>query len=122
MRSRFVIVGLALGAASLLPLASGGDDDGGSDDAATTTAAQAPSTSDPTIVISGFAFKVNAASTGTITVRNDDTADHTVTADDGSFSVNVPAGETATFDVGTAGSFEFHCNFHPTMKGTLVVT
>jgi plastocyanin len=86
----------------------------------TTASAQASTT--PAITIKGFAFTVTPAKTGTITIKNDDTTKHTVTADDGSFDVDVPAGGTATIDVPKAGSYPFHCKIHPSMKATLVVT
>jgi plastocyanin len=59
----------------------------------------------------------------TVTVKNNDDVEHTVTADDGkSFNVTVEAGKTATFTApSTAGDYKFHCNIHSTMKGTLTV-
>ena len=58
-----------------------------------------------------------------VTVRNDDTAEHTVTADTGDlFDVEVEPGATATFTVpGQPGTFAFHCTYHPNMVGTLEV-
>jgi plastocyanin len=59
----------------------------------------------------------------TVTWTNAGAAPHTVTADDGAFD----SGELApgasfsqTFD--TAGSFAYHCEIHPDMTGTIVVT
>jgi plastocyanin len=125
MRLRYTLVALAA-AGSLIPLACGGDDKGSSSTGATTTAAAATTTAAAApvdIVIKDFAFQVNAAKAGTITVRNDDTTKHTVTSDDGtSFSVEVPAGQTVTIPNVAAGTYAFHCEIHPTtMKGTLVV-
>ncbi|WP_050787221.1 cupredoxin domain-containing protein [Rhodococcus jostii] len=58
-----------------------------------------------------------------VTVRNNDTAEHTVTADTGDlFDVEVEPGATATFTVpGQPGTFAFHCAYHPNMVGTLEV-
>ena len=77
------------------------------------------------IVIAGFAFSVPATvSPGDrITVRNDDTAEHTVTSDvAGAFDVEIAGGETATLTVpSTPGTYGFHCTYHPTMHAGLVV-
>jgi plastocyanin len=58
----------------------------------------------------------------TITWRNSDQVDHTVTATDGSWNSGIiRPGETwqRTFD--SPGTFEFFCIPHPFMKGTVVV-
>ena len=110
MRLRVALFGLALvGATSL---AACGDDSG----------SKAANTTPASIVISGSHFTVSAAKAGTITIRNDDGFDHTVTADDGSFNVVVPGGSTKTIAVAKAGSYAFHCNIHGSMKATLVVS
>ncbi|TQC47135.1 copper-binding protein [Rhodococcus sp. WS4] len=77
------------------------------------------------IVIAGFAFSVPATvSPGDrITVRNDDAAEHTVTADAaGAFDVEIEGGGTATLTVpSTPGTYPFHCTYHPAMHAALVV-
>jgi plastocyanin len=121
MRLRLVLVGLV----AAVVLSAGACSSSGTKSASTTTTAAVDSTptgAGPSIVIKGFAFTVMPAKTGTITIRNDDTTKHSVTADDGSFDVEVPAGGTATIDISKAGSYAFHCKFHPSMKATLVVT
>jgi plastocyanin len=77
-----------------------------------------------TISIANFKFsEASAAAGSTVTVSNNDTTKHTVTADDGSFNVSVDPGKTATFTApSTAGAVKFHCNIHSTMHGTLTVT
>lgn len=58
----------------------------------------------------------------TVIWTNNDNTSHTVTFDDGSVNSGTiaPRGSfTHTFS--TAGSFSYHCNFHPTMVGTIVV-
>jgi plastocyanin len=45
-----------------------------------------------------------------------------VTADDGSFDVEVPAGSTATLVIPAAGTYAIHCKIHSSMHGTIVVT
>ena len=74
--------------------------------------------------ISGFAFQVpDSVSPGaTVSVMNMDGEAHTVTADDGDFDVQVPAGATVTFTAPTApGSYAFTCTYHANMHGVLVV-
>ena len=60
----------------------------------------------------------------TVMVTNMDSAEHTVTADQGSaFDVEVKEnGGTGTFTAPTApGTYPFHCTYHPNMHGTLTV-
>jgi plastocyanin len=48
---------------------------------------------------------------------------HTVTADANSFG-SAPDGLTSgsfAHGFGTAGTYDYHCDFHPTMKGTVTV-
>ncbi|ALE07726.1 hypothetical protein AL755_10010 [Arthrobacter sp. ERGS1:01] len=57
-----------------------------------------------------------------VTVMNMDDAAYTVTADDGSFAVKVPAGAMVTFKApGTAGNYPFHSDGKAGMHGTLTV-
>lgn len=76
------------------------------------------------IVAEGFAFtSVTAAPGAEVQVSNQDSARHTVTADDGEF-------DSGEIDGGGAGSitapdqpgdYAFHCEIHPDMTGTLTV-
>jgi plastocyanin len=97
------------------------------------TEAAAPATKAPgddaaassEIVISGFAFSedITVPVGTTVVVRNDDSAPHTWTADDGAFdSGNIDGGGTFEFTFTEAGTFAFHCNVHPSMTGTITVT
>lgn len=57
-----------------------------------------------------------------VTVMNMDDATYTVTADDGSFAVKVPAGAMITFKApGKAGNYPFHSDGKAGMHGTLTV-
>ncbi len=59
----------------------------------------------------------------TITWTNNDSVPHTVTARDDSFdSGRMEQGNTFSFTFDTAGSFEYFCEYHPNMVGTIVVT
>lgn len=89
----------------------------------TTTLAAVPATT-ATITIKNFAYQGpgTVAPGAKITVSNQDSEAHTVTADTGGFNVTVPAGGSATFTAPTTpGSYAFHCNFHGNMHGSLVV-
>jgi len=94
----------------------------------TTPAAGTP-TSEPAsgaaVEIKDFAFNpANLTITAgtTVTWTNNDTVPHTVTAADGSFdSGTLSPGDTFTHTFTSAGSFDYHCDFHPNMQGTIVV-
>jgi plastocyanin len=77
------------------------------------------------ITIKSFAYTVPAhVSPGErITVRNQDSTAHTVTADAGhAFNVTVPPSATATFTApAKAGTYPFHCTYHANMHGKLTV-
>jgi plastocyanin len=67
---------------------------------------------------------MTAKAGSTITVKNIDSATHTVTADNNAFNTgNIDSGQTKTFTVpSNPGSFPYHCSIHPFMHGTLTVT
>jgi plastocyanin len=77
------------------------------------------------IVISGFSFSedITVPVGTTVIIRNDDSAGHTWTADDGAFDTGfIDAGATVEVTMTEAGTFAFHCEVHPSMKGTITVT
>ncbi len=116
----------AVAIAGLLSLAAcSGDDDDGSPATETATASADSPAADSTITISGFAFSgVTEIPVGTtVVVTNDDSATHTWTATDGSFdSGSLAPGESFEFTFTEAGTFQYVCNFHPTMTGSITVT
>ena len=58
----------------------------------------------------------------TITWVNDDDVPHTVTADNGSFnSGNLNPGDSWTQTFTQPGTYTYHCNYHPWMRGTVIV-
>ena len=76
----------------------------------------------PTITISEFVFDTPAVAAGsTVRVVNLDSAPHTVTANDGSFTLFLDPGAEGTFVAPAAGSYDFFCEVHPSMTSTLVV-
>jgi plastocyanin len=58
----------------------------------------------------------------TVTWTNTDTAPHTVTALDGSFnSGNLNPGDSFTYTFRTPGTYAYFCEYHPWMKGVIIV-
>jgi len=75
--------------------------------------------------ISNFSFGPNELEVKvgtTVTWTNKDNMGHTVTADDGTFdSGTLGKGSTFSVTFSEAGTFSYHCNFHPSMIGTITV-
>jgi plastocyanin len=122
-----------------LSLAACGSDDSGSDSTAGATAEQgeatAPAEAETTpsgeaarsvkVEIVDFAYSpetVTVAAGGKVTWRNEDSAEHTVTLDDGSFeSGDLAEGKLKSESFKDPGSFTYHCEIHPEMTGTVEV-
>ncbi len=78
--------------------------------------------------ISSFSFAFDPV---TVTVRVGDSVtwrnavgdpDHTATSDTGGWdSGDIKPGGSRTVTFATAGTFAYHCRYHPIMKGTVVV-
>jgi plastocyanin len=64
---------------------------------------------------------VSARVGDTIEWVNKDDFDHTATAKNGDFDVNLPAKKAATSVLKKAGTVEYYCRYHPNMKATLKV-
>ncbi|HEY8093197.1 MAG TPA: cupredoxin family copper-binding protein [Acidimicrobiales bacterium] len=92
---------------------------------ATTAAAPAPA-GDGAVSIKDFAFSPGDATVavGTaVTWTNNDSATHRIKSGDGSFdSEDLKNGSTFEHTFDTAGTFEYVCGIHPSMKGTITVT
>ncbi|MGN6557019.1 MAG: cupredoxin domain-containing protein [Solirubrobacterales bacterium] len=59
---------------------------------------------------------------GKVIWQNEDTAPHTVTADDGSFDTGIiDKGKLGSATFKEAGTFTYFCEVHPTMHGTVEV-
>lgn len=86
----------------------------------------APSAGGSAVSIANFSFQPSAITVAvgtTVTWTNNDTAGHTVTADDGSFkSDRLGTGSTFSQTFATAGTFAYHCSIHSSMTGTITVT
>jgi plastocyanin len=90
------------------------------------SAANSAASSTAAITISGFAYgsPLVVPAGATVTVTNMDSAEHTVTADNGSaFNVEIKGnGGAATFKApSTPGTYAFHCTYHSNMHGSLTV-
>jgi plastocyanin len=79
----------------------------------------------PTITMANMSFSdpITVAPGAKITVKNDDSAEHSVTSQtEGKFDVHVDGGEQGTLTAPTEpGEYAFYCVYHPSMKGTLIV-
>jgi plastocyanin len=90
-----------------------GDGDGGTKD------------STNTVSIANFSFSPSSLMVTkgtTVTWTNNDSAPHTVTADDGSFtSGTLNQGDTYSYTFDAAGTINYHCSIHPMMKASVMV-
>ncbi len=80
---------------------------------------------DGAIAIKNFKFEpetLKAKVGDQIKVTNEDSATHTLTAKDKSFDTgNLDEGADGTITVSKAGTFDYICNIHDYMKGTIEV-
>ncbi|MEU3401020.1 cupredoxin domain-containing protein [Streptomyces filamentosus] len=87
----------------------------------------ATSVSEERIVIRDFRFEpadLTVSPGAKVSVVNEDSAPHTVTAEDASAfdTSTIEGGRTATFTTpSTAGTYRYLCDIHPSMTGTLTV-
>jgi len=124
MPMRIPLLALGLLAATLAgcsdergPKGNGGPGPGGS---SASCVADAPVAH--TVVIQGSRYDpatVDGKLCDTIAWTNRDAVTHTVTADDGSFDVALPAGATEKLLFVEGGDHPYHCKIHPGMKGTV---
>ena len=97
---------------------------------AATTAASgggaAPSAGAGAVTIKDFAFDpgdLTVAKGTTVTWKNDDSATHRIKSGDGSFdSKDLKNGDSFDHTFDTAGTFDYVCGIHPSMKGKITVT
>lgn len=89
------------------------------------SAASAPAKSQVAATIANFSFQPSSSAVavgGTVTWTNNDSMPHTVTADDGSFNSGpISPGTTFSHTFSTPGTVSYHCSFHPSMHGSIVV-
>ncbi len=86
-------------------------------------ASSAPAAATMTIASMNFGAPITVPPGSQIAIKNDDSVEHSVTSDTaGKFSVDVDGNEQGTLTVPTEpGEYAFHCKYHPSMHGTLIV-
>jgi plastocyanin len=111
-----------------LVLAGCGSSSGGSSasTAPAAPAASAGSVASATITINNFAFSPSTLTVSPgakVTVKNSDSATHTLTASDKTFDTGaIDTGATKTFTAPTKpGTYTYICTIHQFMQGTLTV-
>lgn len=129
-----ILVPIAAACLSTFALAGCGTDNGenGSDhgegssgSAQVATEASVANAPGMEIVINGYEFSTpeSVMPGQTVTVRNNSRSEHSVTSDtDGLFDIDVDENAVDTMMVpDQPGAYTFHCSFHPSMRGTLMV-
>ena len=129
---RRLLGGLAIVALGLGFTACGSNDNGGavsSGSSTSTTAASSGSKHENTVSVtaSGFAFTPTAATAKAgdvyFEIKNKDTTTHTFTIDGTDVDIRMDGGTGGEKETNLkAGSYEWHCKIHSTMKGTLTVS
>jgi plastocyanin len=119
--------------AALAVVGCGGSSGGGastsaqSSSAATTPspAAAGPAVASAKVDVKSFKFRpavIAVKKGGRITWTNSDATAHTATADARSFDTQaIDQGKSKTVSFTRAGTFAYHCDFHPFMKAMVVV-
>ena len=76
-----------------------------------------------TIASHSFGDPITVPPGAQISVANNDSAEHSVTSDTASaFDVDIAGNADGSFTGPTEpGSYPFHCTYHPSMHGTLIV-
>jgi plastocyanin len=127
---RFFPVVALLATLALATACGSGSNGGGASPSLATASASASSDSGTavagsTVEIKDFMFtpKTLTVRVGTtVTWKFDDSTQHTVTADDNSFTSSaLGSGQTYTHTFTTAGMVNYHCSIHSFMTGTIVV-
>jgi plastocyanin len=91
--------------------------------AGATSAPSAAGAASITISNMNFGEPITVPPGAQITIKNDDSAEHSVTADTaGKFNVEVEGKEQGTLTAPSQpGEYAYHCTYHPSMHGTLIV-
>ncbi|MDQ2902837.1 MAG: cupredoxin family copper-binding protein [Chloroflexota bacterium] len=78
-----------------------------------------------TVGVSNFTFSPGALTVHVgdkVTWTNNDSVAHTVTSDNGKFDSNTLApGTSFSFKFTKAGTYDYHCNIHSSMHGSIIV-
>lgn len=90
----------------------------------TTTSTPTPAPEQKTITIQNFKYSpaTLTVKAGTIvTWKNLDNMNHTITAENGSFSEAVAYGKSVSYTFTKPGTYNYKCTLHPTMVGKIIV-
>lgn len=120
MRAAAVALAFALGVAGC------GGGAKGEDDGATPAPAAAKAAKSVDAQIKGFEYvptQLTVASGGKVSWVNQDSANHTVTFEDKALKSigNLRKGQRQSIVFDQPGSYAYVCNYHPNMRGTVVV-
>jgi len=76
-----------------------------------------------TIASMNYGDPVTVPPAAQIAIKNNDSVEHSVTSDTaGKFTVDVDGNEEGTLTAPSEpGEYAFHCKYHPSMHGTLIV-
>jgi plastocyanin len=107
--------------------AEGDDGDDGEMDEGTPAASSDDGAAGETAVdIANFAYSpdpIEVSVGTTVTWTNQDSAPHTATGEGGTFNTGrLDQGQSGSYTFDAAGEFPYFCEFHPNMKGTVVVS
>ena len=88
-----------------------------------TSALASASTATITIASMNYGEPVTVPPGAQIAIKNNDSVEHSVTSDTaGKFTVDVDGNEEGTLTAPSEpGEYAFHCKYHPSMHGTLIV-
>lgn len=116
-----------LGGLIVLVMALGLASCGGDDDDSATASNSGGASSTVSVTAQGFKFDPTSATAkaGDVTfkITNKDTTNHTFTIDGTDVDIKLdPKGSGTTTATLKAGSYEWHCSIHSSMKGTLTVS
>ena len=126
MRGKRIMIALAC--VAVLGAACGGDEEGGASGGNEETGGSAGSNGGSvTLTAVDFAFDpadLSAAAGDTIEFVNEDDAEHNVTAEEAGIDEDVDANGSTTIDLSgvEAGTYDYFCEYHPDMTGTLEVS
>jgi plastocyanin len=128
---RFGLFWAAMCLAAALATACGGSNSTQTTGTATATAsasgseATSASAAAATITIASMNYgdPVTVPPGAQIAIKNNDSVEHSVTSDTaGKFTVDVDGNEEGTLTAPSEpGEYAFHCKYHPSMHGTLIV-
>ncbi len=125
MRYSAVLASVAL-ATALAGCGSSSDNASSDQNTAKSTTTASAATTSGVITIKDFKYsgELSVKAGAKVTVKNEDTAAHTLTDKGKAFDTgNIAGGATGTFTAPMkAGSYSVICTYHPNMKATLVVT